>query len=46
VDQITKEKRSIKGRRIQYTKKEKKESLCKEKSSKEERKANAVIINV
>jgi hypothetical protein len=46
VNQTTEEKRGIKRRRTRYTKKGKKESLCKEELSKEERKANVVVIDV
>jgi hypothetical protein len=46
VDRTTEEKRGTEGRRTQYTKGGKKESLCKEKSSGEERKANVVVVNV
>jgi hypothetical protein len=46
VDRPTEEKKGIEERRTQYIKRGKKESLGKEKSSKEERKANIVIIDV
>jgi hypothetical protein len=46
VNQTTKKKRGIKRKRTQYIKKEKKESLCKKELSKEERKANTVVINI
>jgi hypothetical protein len=46
VNQTTEEKRGIKKRRTQYTKEGKKESLSKEKTSKEERKTNVVVINI
>jgi hypothetical protein len=46
VDRTTEEKRGTKGRRTRYTKGGKKGSPRKEKSSGEERKANAVVVNV
>jgi hypothetical protein len=46
VNRTTKEKRGTKGRRTRCPKGGKKGSLCKEESSGEERKANAVVIDV
>jgi hypothetical protein len=46
VDRLTEEKRGIEGKRTRCIKGGKKGSLSKEKLSKEERKANVVVINV
>jgi hypothetical protein len=46
VNRTTEEKRGIKRRRTQCTKGRKKESLSKEEASREERKANVVVVNV
>jgi hypothetical protein len=46
VNQTTEKKRGTKEKRTQCTKRGKKRSLSKEKASREERKANVVVVDV